>query len=110
MPTSMASAAPLAMDRRDRGTHMLVEGRKQPSDALALVEVEAERLDEDHVGEVLCDQDASRLGRGEILPRPIEGPAQSLAISLALQMDDRRQQFEPNLTHCAHIRHRSIIP
>jgi hypothetical protein len=44
------------------------------------------------------------------LPRPIEGPAQSLAISLALQMDDRRQQFEPNLTYCAHIRHRSIIP
>ena len=84
----MASAAPLAMDRRDRGTHMLVEERKQPSDALALVEVEAERLDEDHVGEVLCDQDAS----------------------LALQMDDRRQQFEPNLTYCAHIRHRSIIP
>jgi hypothetical protein len=84
----MASAAPLAMDRRDRGTHMLVEERKQPSDALALVEVEAERLDEDHVGEVLCDQDASRLEIGQFLPHPIEGPAQSLAISLALQMDE----------------------
>ena len=49
------------MDRRDRRPHMLIGERKQPADALPLVEVEAERLDEDHVGELLYDQEASRL-------------------------------------------------
>ena len=63
------------MDRRDRRPHMLVGERKQPADAPALVEVESERLDEDHVGEMLHDQEASRLRIDQLLPHPIEGPA-----------------------------------
>ena len=50
-------------------------------------EREAERLDEDHGGELLYDQDASRLGIDHLLPHPVEGPAQILAIGLALDLD-----------------------
>src|ERR1700722_7188706 len=80
-----------------RRPYMLVGECKQPSHAVALVEVESECLDEDHVGELLYNQDASRCGMDQLLPHPIEGPAQSRAISLALQMDRRRQQVEQQL-------------
>ena len=49
------------------------------------------------VGELLYDQEASRLGIDQLLPHPVEGPAQSLAIGLALQMDDRRQHADQHL-------------
>ena len=47
----------LAMDRCERRPYMLVGECKQPSHAVALVEVESECLDEDHVGELLYNQD-----------------------------------------------------
>ena len=49
------------------------------------------------VGELLDDQEASRLGIDQLLPHPVEGPAQRLAIRLALQMDERRQHAEQHL-------------
>jgi hypothetical protein len=72
----------LAMDRCECRPYMLVGECKQPSHAVALVEVESECPNEDHVGKLLYNQDASRRGIDQLLPHPIEGPAQSLAISL----------------------------
>ena len=63
------------MDRRDHGPHMLVGERKQPSDTLAPLELEAERLDEDHVGEVLCDQCSAGLGLDQFVSHAVERPA-----------------------------------
>ena len=49
------------------------------------------------MAELLYDQDAPRLGIDHLLPHPVEGPARSLAIGLALEMDDRRQHADQHL-------------
>src|SRR5580693_221417 len=77
----------LAMDGCDRRAYLLVGKREQPADAVALVEVEAERLNEDHVDELLDDQEASRFGLAQLLSHPVEGPAQCLALAFPSQMD-----------------------
>jgi hypothetical protein len=45
---------------------------------------------ENKVDELLNDHEAPLLGIGQFLPHSIEGPAQSLAIGFALQIDDWR--------------------
>ena len=63
----------------------------------AVTQVKAQRLNEDHMGEMLCDQDASRLGNRQFLPHPVKRPAECHAIGLTVQMDERRQQAKQHL-------------
>jgi hypothetical protein len=87
----------VAVDRRDRGTDTLVGQRKQPADMFALIEMEAKRLDEDHVDQLLHDQETSRPGIDELPAHTRKSPVQGLAIGLTLKMDNGRQHAEQDV-------------
>ena len=54
-------------------------------------QMQPQRLDQHHVGEMLRDQKAARLRLAQLLPHPLQRPAQRRLVRFLPDMHDRRQ-------------------
>src|SRR5579883_1046868 len=62
-----------------------------------LPQIEAQRLDEHQMGEMLRHQAAARLCLAQLLSHALEKPAQGRLIRLLVDVDDRRKGAQQNI-------------
>jgi hypothetical protein len=56
--------------------------------------MQAQGLEQHHVGKMLCDQQASRLRLAQLLHQPLDRPTQYRLFRFLLQMHDRREDSQ----------------
>ena len=91
--------AGVAVHGGDGEGHVFIGEGGEPATAGAgrVGEVEAQGLDEHHVGELLGDERAAGLGVAEFVAHAFEGPAHGGFVGLALDVDDGGQRLQKQL-------------
>jgi hypothetical protein len=87
------------VDAGNGDAHMLVRQRRKPAvtSAGAVGQVQAQRLDEHRVGELLRYQRTAGLGIAELFTQALERPAHGSLVRLAADVDDGRQRVQEHL-------------
>ena len=91
--------AGVVVDGGDGEAHLLVGEGGEPAGGGGggVGEMEAEGLDEHHVGELLRDEGAAGLGAAELFAHALEGPAHGGLVGLALDVDDGRERLQDHV-------------
>ncbi len=91
--------AGVVVDGGDGEAHVLVGEGGEPAGGGGggVGEMEAEGLDEHHVGELLGDEGAAGLGAAKLFAHALEGPAHGGLVGLAADVDDGREGLQDHL-------------
>ena len=92
--------AGIVVDGCDGGAHLLIGEGEEPADVAlgGIGEVQAQGLNDHHVGELLRDQRAAGLRIAQLLFHAFEGPAQRCFVGLLADMDDGRQGLQQHVS------------
>lgn len=91
--------AGLLVDGGEGGTNLRVGQREEPSHGgrRAVCDMQAENLDEHHLGEVLAEKDMSGLRVSQDRHHAFEVPPHGCAICILLEADDGRKNFQQHI-------------